>query len=185
MPFAPCSCWPRRRRQAGADRDIAERHNLPEIPRRSCSTSSTTARAEPARQARRLQPAQAGVEIRSGRWSGSSTVRWRRCRASAGWRTASARLPGRDSCAIRRVFALTHQVTTTVLDRTTLADASRETPSSRLSSAGRRLVRRERDRQHSGRQPQSRRIGSRLKNRPPQSAQRRTSVDFTESRSSQ
>src|SRR5919106_639128 len=28
-----------------------------------------------------------------------------------------------ESCAIRRVFALTHQVTATVLDRTTLADA--------------------------------------------------------------
>jgi Rrf2 family protein len=28
-----------------------------------------------------------------------------------------------ESCAIRRVFALTHQITTTVLDRTSLADA--------------------------------------------------------------
>jgi Rrf2 family protein len=36
--------------------------------------------------------------------------------------------PGEESCAIRRVFALTHQVTTTVLDRTTLADALREAP---------------------------------------------------------
>ena len=35
---------------------------------------------------------------------------------------------GEESCAIRRVFALTHQVTTTVLDRTTLADALREAP---------------------------------------------------------
>ena len=33
---------------------------------------------------------------------------------------------GEDACAIRRVFALTHQVTTAVLDRTTLADALRE-----------------------------------------------------------
>jgi Rrf2 family protein len=31
-----------------------------------------------------------------------------------------------ENCAIRRVFALTHQVTTTVLDRTTLAEALRE-----------------------------------------------------------
>lgn len=31
-----------------------------------------------------------------------------------------------ESCAIRRVFALTHQVTTTVLDRTTLAEALRD-----------------------------------------------------------
>jgi Rrf2 family protein len=30
-----------------------------------------------------------------------------------------------ESCAIRRVFALTHQVTATVLDRTTLAEALR------------------------------------------------------------
>jgi DNA-binding IscR family transcriptional regulator len=35
---------------------------------------------------------------------------------------------GEESCAIRRVFALTHQVTSTVLDRTTLADALREAP---------------------------------------------------------
>jgi DNA-binding IscR family transcriptional regulator len=35
---------------------------------------------------------------------------------------------GEEACAIRRVFALTHQVTTTVLDRTTLADALREAP---------------------------------------------------------
>jgi len=31
--------------------------------------------------------------------------------------------PGEESCAIRRVFALTHELTTGVLDRTTLADA--------------------------------------------------------------
>jgi Rrf2 family protein len=36
--------------------------------------------------------------------------------------------PGEESCAIRRVFALTHEVTSTVLDRTTLADALREAP---------------------------------------------------------
>jgi Rrf2 family protein len=36
--------------------------------------------------------------------------------------------PREESCAIRRVFALTHQVTSTVLDRTTLADALREAP---------------------------------------------------------
>jgi Rrf2 family protein len=35
---------------------------------------------------------------------------------------------GEESCAIRRVFALTHQVTTSVLDRTTLADALRNAP---------------------------------------------------------
>jgi Rrf2 family protein len=34
--------------------------------------------------------------------------------------------PAEEVCAIRRVFALTHQVTTTILDRTTLADALRE-----------------------------------------------------------
>ena len=33
-----------------------------------------------------------------------------------------------ESCAIRRVFALTHQVTATVLDRTTLADAINGSP---------------------------------------------------------
>ena len=31
--------------------------------------------------------------------------------------------PGEESCAIRRVFARTHQLTSEVLDRTTLADA--------------------------------------------------------------
>jgi Rrf2 family protein len=36
--------------------------------------------------------------------------------------------PSEESCAIRRVFALTHEVTSTVLDRTTLADALREAP---------------------------------------------------------
>jgi Rrf2 family protein len=36
--------------------------------------------------------------------------------------------PGEESCAIRRVFALTHQVTSAVLDRTTLADALRDAP---------------------------------------------------------
>jgi Rrf2 family protein len=33
-----------------------------------------------------------------------------------------------ESCAIRRVFALTHQITTTVLDRTSLADALKGRP---------------------------------------------------------
>ena len=33
-----------------------------------------------------------------------------------------------ENCAIRRVFALTHQVTATVLDRTTLADAMKGSP---------------------------------------------------------
>ena len=33
-----------------------------------------------------------------------------------------------ESCAIRRVFALTHQVTATLLDRTTLADAVKGRP---------------------------------------------------------
>ena len=47
-----------------------------------------------------------------------SKMAYRRC----------ADCPGEESCAIRRVFALTHQVTTTVLDRTTLADALREAP---------------------------------------------------------
>jgi Rrf2 family protein len=36
--------------------------------------------------------------------------------------------PGEESCAIRRVFARTHQLTTGVLDRTTLADAIRGSP---------------------------------------------------------
>jgi Rrf2 family protein len=31
--------------------------------------------------------------------------------------------PGEETCAIRRVFALTHQLSTDVLDRTSLADA--------------------------------------------------------------
>ena len=44
--------------------------------------------------------------------------------------------PGEESCAIRRVFALTHQVTTTVLDRTTLADALREAPLEPVSHGG-------------------------------------------------
>ena len=47
-----------------------------------------------------------------------SRMAYRRCEDCA----------GEENCAIRRVFALTHQVTTTVLDRTTLADALRETP---------------------------------------------------------
>src|ERR671919_2102401 len=47
-----------------------------------------------------------------------SRMAYRRCEDCA----------GEESCAIRRVFALTHQVTTTVLDRTTLADALREAP---------------------------------------------------------
>jgi Rrf2 family protein len=42
-----------------------------------------------------------------------STRAYRRC----------ADCPGEGSCAVRRVFALTHQLTTGVLDRTTLADA--------------------------------------------------------------
>jgi hypothetical protein len=33
-----------------------------------------------------------------------------------------------ENCAIRRVFALTHQVTATVLDRTSLADALKGRP---------------------------------------------------------
>ena len=36
--------------------------------------------------------------------------------------------PGEASCAIRRVFARTHQLTCEVLDRTTLADALAGTP---------------------------------------------------------
>jgi len=47
-----------------------------------------------------------------------SRMAYRRCEDCA----------GEESCAIRRVFALTHQVTTTVLDRTSLADALREAP---------------------------------------------------------
>jgi Rrf2 family protein len=47
-----------------------------------------------------------------------SKMAYRRCEDCA----------GEESCAIRRVFALTHQVTSTVLDRTTLADALREAP---------------------------------------------------------
>jgi Rrf2 family protein len=35
---------------------------------------------------------------------------------------------GEESCAIRRVFARTHQLTTAVLDRTTLADAVKGLP---------------------------------------------------------
>ena len=35
---------------------------------------------------------------------------------------------GEESCAIRRVFARTHQLTTGILDRTTLADAIRGLP---------------------------------------------------------
>jgi Rrf2 family protein len=36
--------------------------------------------------------------------------------------------PGEESCAIRRVFALTHQLSTDVLDRTSLADALKGQP---------------------------------------------------------
>jgi Rrf2 family protein len=36
--------------------------------------------------------------------------------------------PGEDTCAIRRVFALTHQLSTNILDRTSLADAIRGSP---------------------------------------------------------
>jgi Rrf2 family protein len=36
--------------------------------------------------------------------------------------------PGEDNCAIRQVFARTHQLTTGVLDRTTLADAIKGLP---------------------------------------------------------
>ena len=35
---------------------------------------------------------------------------------------------GEESCAIRRVFARTHQLTTDILDRTTLADAIKGLP---------------------------------------------------------
>jgi Rrf2 family protein len=45
-----------------------------------------------------------------------SVMAYRRC----------ADCPDEESCAIQRVFALTHQVTSTVLDRTTLADALKE-----------------------------------------------------------
>jgi Rrf2 family protein len=47
-----------------------------------------------------------------------SRMTYRRCEDCA----------GEESCAIRRVFALIHQVTTTVLDRTTLDNALREAP---------------------------------------------------------
>jgi Rrf2 family protein len=47
-----------------------------------------------------------------------SRMAYRRCEDCA----------GEENCRIRRVFALTHQVTSTVLDRTTLADALREAP---------------------------------------------------------
>lgn len=47
-----------------------------------------------------------------------SKMAYRRCEDCA----------GEENCAIRRVFALIHQVTTTVLDRTTLATALREAP---------------------------------------------------------
>ena len=46
--------------------------------------------------------------------------------------------PSEETCAIRRVFALTHQVTTTILDRTTLADALRD--AARPPSVPRRSV---------------------------------------------
>ena len=36
--------------------------------------------------------------------------------------------PGEESCAIRGVFALTHRLTTGVLDRTTLTDAMKGSP---------------------------------------------------------
>jgi len=35
---------------------------------------------------------------------------------------------GEENCAIRRVFARTHQLTTAILDRTTLADALKGRP---------------------------------------------------------
>ena len=47
-----------------------------------------------------------------------SKMAYRRCEDCA----------GEESCAIRRVFALVHQVTATVLDRTTLSTALREAP---------------------------------------------------------
>lgn len=47
-----------------------------------------------------------------------SRMAYRRCEDCA----------GEESCAIRRVFALTHQLTTDILDRTTLADALRGAP---------------------------------------------------------
>ena len=43
--------------------------------------------------------------------------------------------PGEASCAIRRVFARTHQLTSEVLDRTTLADALAGTPLDGLDGA--------------------------------------------------
>ena len=65
---------------------------------------------------------------RSVRWYGSSTAAGATtCLSKMAYRRC-ADCPGEESCAIRRVFALTHQVTTTVLDRTTLADALREAP---------------------------------------------------------
>jgi Rrf2 family protein len=43
--------------------------------------------------------------------------------------------PGEERCAIRRVFARTHQLTSEVLDRTTLADAFGGVPAAGLESA--------------------------------------------------
>ena len=47
-----------------------------------------------------------------------SKMAYRRCEDCA----------GEESCAVRRVFAITHQLTTEILDRTTLSDARQEAP---------------------------------------------------------
>jgi hypothetical protein len=75
---------------------------------------------------------------RSVRWCASSTAPLAPlpCLSAMAYRRCEDCLD-EESCAIRRVFALTHQVTATVLDRTTLADALKGRP---LAAAGGRLA---------------------------------------------
>ena len=109
--------------------DIAERHNLPKkfLEQILLEPQAPRPRAEPARAERRLYLAQAGVRVSFG-----PVVRIidgplapPPCLSVMAYRRY-VDCPDEESCAIQRVFALTRQATSTVLDRTTLADALKE-----------------------------------------------------------